>query len=119
MGDFLEQAYKIRSKYYPTARGGLAHPVAAAYSPDKIRGICEMCRTELGSETHHIAPQNAADDRGFIGTFHKNHPANLMSLCEKCHAKEHLPTVEVKKKVARKKTTKGFAVINEKQPIAI
>ena len=106
--DFLEQAYKIRSKYYPTARGELAHPVASTYSPDKIRGICEMCRSELGAETHHMAPQNEADDRGFIGTFHKNHPANLMSLCSKCHEKEHGPTVDVKKKVVRKKTTKGY-----------
>jgi DNA mismatch repair protein MutS len=112
--DFLEQAYKIRTKYYPTARGGLAHPVASAYSPDKIRGICEMCRTELGAETHHITPQNLADDRGFIGTFHKNHPANLMSLCEKCHAKEHTPAVEVKKKIVRKKTTKGYVAITDK-----
>jgi len=112
--DFLEQAYKIRTKYYPTARGELAHPVASTYSPDKIRGICEMCRIELGAETHHITPQNLADDRGFIGTFHKNHPANLMSLCEKCHAKEHTPAVEVKKKVVRKKTTKGYVAITDK-----
>ena len=117
--DFLEQAYKIRSKYYPTARGELAHPVASTYSPDKIRGICEMCKTELGAETHHIAPQNAADDQGFIGTFHKNHPANLMSLCSKCHDAAHSPINEVKKKVVRKKTTKGFAIISEKAATGI
>ena len=113
--DFLEEAYRIRTKYYPTARGELARPIAATYNSNKIRGICEICKTEIGEEIHHISPQKDADTQGFIGTFHKNHPANLMSLCEKCHVKCHTePDTKPKKKtVARKKTTKGYVIKEE------
>ena len=44
----------------------------------------------MSQETHHILPQKDADSDGFIGTIHKNHKANLMALCEKCHDKLHL-----------------------------
>jgi 5-methylcytosine-specific restriction endonuclease McrA len=73
-----------------------------------------MCKTEIGEEIHHISPQKDANTEGFIGTFHKNHPANLMSLCEKCHVKCHTePDTKPKKKtVARKKTTKGYAILS-------
>uniref|UniRef100_A0A6C0HHS0 DNA mismatch repair proteins mutS family domain-containing protein n=1 Tax=viral metagenome TaxID=1070528 RepID=A0A6C0HHS0_9ZZZZ len=114
--DFLERAYQIRTKYYPTARGELARPTTT-YNSNKIRGVCEMCKTEIGDEIHHLEPQKAANANGFIGSFHKNHPANLMSLCEKCHATCHsmsnLTTdqpASPPKKVARKKTTKGYLV---------
>jgi DNA mismatch repair protein MutS len=113
--DFLEEAYRIRTKYYPTARGELARPTTT-YNSQKIRGICEMCKTEIGEEIHHMEPQKYADAQGFIGTFHKNHPANLMSLCEKCHSACHTPpldsTITQKKTVVRKKTTKGYVVKN-------
>jgi predicted HNH restriction endonuclease len=61
---------------------------------------------ELSEETHHMSPQRDADKNGFIGTFHKNHPANLLAVCEKCHDKIH-KTPEKEKQV-RKKTTKGY-----------
>jgi DNA mismatch repair protein MutS len=109
--DFLEKAYQIRTKYFPTARGELARPTAT-YNSAKIRGICEMCKTEIGEEIHHLEPQKSADTSGFIGTFHKNHPGNLMSLCEKCHLKCHTPSIDTtiaqKKKIVRKKSTKGY-----------
>uniref|UniRef100_A0A6C0JXE4 DNA mismatch repair proteins mutS family domain-containing protein n=1 Tax=viral metagenome TaxID=1070528 RepID=A0A6C0JXE4_9ZZZZ len=113
--DFLEEAYKIRTKYYPNARGELARPTTT-YNSQKIRGICEMCKTEIGEEIHHLEPQKQANTQGFIGTFHKNHPANLMSLCEKCHAKCHHNSVDKEESitktppVSRKKTTKGYMV---------
>jgi len=49
---------------------------------------------EISTEIHHIEPQRKANELGVIKTkdgqlFHKNHPANLASLCEKCHKKEH------------------------------
>lgn len=113
--DFLEEAYRIRTKYYPTARGELARPTTT-YNSAKIRGVCEMCKTEIGDEIHHLEPQKAADSQGFIGTFHKNHPANLMSLCEKCHSVCHTPpldSITQKTTIVRKKTTKGYVVKNK------
>jgi DNA mismatch repair protein MutS len=110
--DFLERAYQIRTKYYPTARGELSRATSVAYNSQKIRGICEMCNMEIGEEIHHLSPQASSDERGFIGGFHKNHLANLMSLCEKCHQKCHSIDTEkpVKTKIVRKKTTRGYAL---------
>jgi predicted HNH restriction endonuclease len=47
----------------------------------------------MSEEVHHLAPQAAADENGFIttngGVFHKNHVANLASVCSRCHDKLH------------------------------
>lgn len=91
--DFLEKAFEIRRKYFPETKGELSHPVSK-YNSSKIRGKCEICFSELGTEVHHIQPQHDADPKtGLIKTqtqvFHKNHPANLMSVCEKCHLNIH------------------------------
>jgi DNA mismatch repair protein MutS len=49
---------------------------------------CEVCGCANQSrlETHHINQQSLADCRGMINsTFHKNHKANLVTLCRRCH----------------------------------
>jgi DNA mismatch repair protein MutS len=102
---FIEKAYSIRNKYFPEMRGDLSSP-QTRYNANKIRGICEMCREEIASETHHLQEQKLADDNGRIGNIHKNHPANLMSLCFKCHKTQHTD----KPKIIRKKTTKGIII---------
>ena len=108
--EFLGVAYKIRNKYYPENRGELSHPITV-YNAQKIRGLCEMCKTNIGEETHHLQPQKDANDKGFIGSIHKNHPANLMSLCESCHLKMHHGDESPKPIVQkRKKTTKGYTI---------
>jgi len=104
--EFLTKAYEIRNKYFPENRGELAHNTAV-YNAKKVRGFCEMCKEELAEETHHIFQQKDATEDGFIGSFHKNHPANLMSVCENCHDKIHAEPVE---QLVRKKTTKGYKI---------
>jgi len=115
---FIERAYQIRNKYFPDMRGALSSP-QTKYNSAKIRGLCELCKEELGEEIHHLQEQRAADENGRIGSIHKNHSANLMSLCEKCHLKMHQihqPTTTTtnepkeKPKIIRKKTTKGYIV---------
>jgi 5-methylcytosine-specific restriction endonuclease McrA len=69
--------------------------------------MCETCGKEPAREVHHLQEQRLADDAGFIGGVHKNHPANLMALCEKCHLEQHS---REKPKVIKKKTTKGIRV---------
>jgi DNA mismatch repair protein MutS len=103
--DFLENAYQIRAKYF--AKSELSNS-PSRYNALKIRGKCEMCKEELGEEIHHLEHQVDADKNGFIETFHKNHPANLMSVCSKCHDKFHSEKVV---KIRRKKTTKGYVII--------
>lgn len=86
--DMLEIAYKFRSKNYPEYAGSLSRS-KTRYNAKKIKGACEICGG-VSSDIHHIQEQHLADAQGYINnTFHKNHPANLMSLCEKCHQKTH------------------------------
>jgi DNA mismatch repair protein MutS len=124
--EFLEKAYQLRTKYYPDTKGELGFE-STTYNAKKIRGMCEMCKNHIGEEVHHLQEQKEADSDGFISHFHKNHPANLMNICEKCHDKLHsnntnmgqekesllkIPdaTIPAKKKVVRKKTTRGYIV---------
>lgn len=106
--DFLDLAYSIRNKYYPDSRGELSCP-SSIYNAAKVRGLCEMCGKKMGEETHHLSPQKDADVNGFIGTFHKNHKANLASVCESCHDKIHL--TKGGETLKKKKTTKGYKII--------
>jgi DNA mismatch repair protein MutS len=92
--EFLDRAFEIRRKYFPETRGELSHP-CSRYNAEKIRGKCEVCFEELGSETHHILPQKVADlATGKIRTgggaqIHKNDLVNLMSVCDACHTRIH------------------------------
>ena len=89
----------------------------------KIKGRCEVCGEKMGDEIHHLQPQCEADADGYLqsGWVHKNHPANLMSVCERCHDDIHsisscseLSTSVQKtphKTMTRKKTTKGYTFV--------
>ena len=65
-----------------------------------------MCGNKA-TEIHHMIPQKDADDLGFIGTFHKNHKANLCSICTSCHNKITLTNT----KHSRVKTDKGMRIM--------
>ena len=86
--DFIEKAIEIRNFYYPENKGVLSSP-QSSYNTKKIKGMCELCHIEIGDDIHHLQEQKEADENGFIQHFHKNHPANLINICEKCHLKEH------------------------------
>lgn len=122
--EFIERAYKMRNKYFPEMRGELSSPTTR-YNANKIRSMCENCKLELASETHHLQEQKWADADGRVDGIDVNHVANLMSLCEKCHLSMHQamavessvptplldnPSVKQKPKIVRKKTTAGYIV---------
>lgn len=106
--EFLEHAYAIRNKYYPETSGVLSNK-QSTYNARKIKGVCELCNKELGEDIHHLQHQQDANEDGFIGTFHKNHRANLVSICEPCHQKLHSP--EPTKVIKKKKTTAGMKLM--------
>lgn len=123
--EFLDCAYKLRAKYNIETRGELNNPSAAKYNSAKIRGICEICKINMGQEIHHMQEQRDADQAGYISGFHKNHPANLVSVCESCHDKIHNTNTKSqetssntsssmesvaksKNKMMKKKTTIGY-----------
>jgi len=89
--DFLELAYEIRTKYFQENPLSLK---VSHYNSKKIMGLCEKCKKEMGTEVHHIHQQKNADKDGMIqgadgSIFHKNHLANLMTVCESCHHEFH------------------------------
>ena len=115
---FLERAYAIRRKYYPENEGSLSKS-GSHYNRKKIIGKCELCN-KMGEEIHHLNPQKNADSTGYIGTFHKNHVANLMNICSSCHDELHAVSplttrtnspVDKVDKITRKKTTKGYILV--------
>lgn len=100
---FLDLAYSFRNKYFPEQKGELQHS-SSHYNKKKIRGICEICKIEISEETHHLSPQKDANQQGYIGSFHKNHKANLASVCESCHNDLHQTNTSMK----IKKSVKGY-----------
>lgn len=107
--EFLDCAYQIRNKYFKESSGALQYNITR-YNASKLVGTCEMCGETMGTETHHLAEQQSANSDGFIGSFHKNHKANLVSICESCHHKEHSQVQQTPKR--KKKTTIGKHVIS-------
>ena len=105
--DFITAAYAIRQKYKPDSILSLK---PSRYNAKKLVGACEQCGKQ-GKEIHHLQYQEDAVD-GFIQTedavFPKNHLANLMTLCEKCHDVIHTKKMRMKKV----KTSKGITHMN-------
>jgi DNA mismatch repair protein MutS len=87
--EFLENAYAIRRKYRKEEEGGLSKK-SSHFNSKKIMNMCEVCKNSVGQEVHHLQHQEKADKNNMINKrFHKNHPANLLTLCESCHQNIH------------------------------
>ena len=127
----IEYAYQIRNKYASNIECNtiLSHN-PSQYNSRKLKGICEICHRKMGEEIHHLQPQKNTDSDGYLNGeewVHKNHPANLLSVCSKCHDEFHhnrddiseittSPSLFVEKsektnKIIRKKTTKGYILV--------
>jgi DNA mismatch repair protein MutS len=108
--EFLDLAYGIRIKYYPENSSVLSLKTSR-YNSKKVVNMCEICKKNIGTEVHHLQHQAEADVNGIISnsdsTFHKNNLANLMTLCESCHNKEHKSSKKGDKRV---KTSKGIMI---------
>lgn len=116
--DFIQLAHEIRMKYRPETASILSLK-SSHYNSRKLVGLCEKCGENIGTEVHHLQHQANANSDGIIegrdsadnlresitSIFHKNHPANLFTLCEKCHQEMHKDSAIGHKKV---KTTKGI-----------
>jgi DNA mismatch repair protein MutS len=105
--EFMRRAYEIRNKYMKETNidANVLTLKTTSHNREKIRGICEFCKTRIGTEIHHLQYQKNATKTGHIGHFHKNHKANLASICEECHDKIHeLGLVYEKKKTVDGKT---------------
>ena len=104
--EFLDNAFKIRNKYFLNSKSILDFD-KTQYNSNKIRGFCEICKEEVGTEIHHLQQQKDADNKGFIKHFHKDHKANLISICEKCHQSIHKEENKDVRPTIVKNTTRG------------
>jgi DNA mismatch repair protein MutS len=116
----IEYAYQIRNKYATNPmneNGSLSHSVVKKYNARKIRGICEKCHKKMGEEIHHIQPQKDADENGYLyGEWvHKNHPANLISLCSTCHDEIHHHSINTNDDISEITTPSTFILTNKKK----
>ena len=104
---FIELANDIRYNLFPNEKT-LLNNKQSRYNSKKIKNKCEFC-DDKGEEIHHLNPQELADNLGNILHFKKNHKANLVNICKKCHLK-----ITNKKIIHRiTKTSYGYELIEQ------
>ena len=110
--DFLEAALNIRMKYHPES-ASILDQKKSHYNARFIKGLCENCHERPAVDAHHLIHQQDADEKGMIQkgdlTLHKNHAANLLHLCQKCHDDFHSEENH-DKRYKKVKTTKGTMI---------
>ena len=107
---FLEAALSIRLKYHPQS---ILDQKSSHYNASNLKGICENCGDYMAVDVHHLIHQQDADQKGIIKKkdllLHKNHAANLLNLCQKCHDSYHNEE-KSDKRFKKVKTTKGMII---------
>ena len=87
--EFIDRCYEIRNEYMNN-KDNILLLKTSKYNKDKIRNMCEFCNKNLGTEIHHLQYQCDANENKYIeNSFHKNHNANLSSVCGECHNHIH------------------------------
>ena len=113
--NFLTRAHQLRIKYNNVYKN-ILDMETSKYNSKKVKGVCEMCNNNIGTEIHHLEYQKNANKNDYLeGGFHKNHVANLINICEDCHNNIHRndnKKTAVKKKIVKKtKTENGYEII--------
>ena len=91
--EFLSLANTIRRE-----RSGIESNIVATnksrYNKKVYVDICVICK-QKAEEVHHIKAQQFADEKSYIGPYHKNVKHNLVTLCSSCHDKIHKNEITV------------------------
>jgi DNA mismatch repair protein MutS len=104
--EFLTRAHYLRIKYNKMYKSVLQQSLSK-YNSEKLKGgACELCKSKIASEIHHLEYKKDAIDDFIINknTFAINHPANLINICEDCHNHIHKNNT----KLMKKKITNGY-----------
>ena len=109
---FLKRAHEIRKKYNPRDKT-VNEMKKSRYNSKKLVGLCELCKKEPASDVHHLQYQQDASSSGHIKGMHKNHVANLASLCKSCHDRIHEGDIRMR----WTKTSGGYQLIEEEQEV--
>jgi len=104
---FLARAHTLRTKYNGAVPAVLDQDVSR-YNAKKVIRACEVCGQHKATEVHHLQHQARANDvNKYIDTFHKNHTANLVAICEACHQRLHHSTQQHR----MVKTSNGYQIM--------
>ena len=103
---FLKKAYDERNN--DIGKASVLEQSVSRYNSSKLRGKCEICKLEMGTEIHHLQYQKDGKN-GYIEQFDVNHKANLMTICEECHKTIHKNNL----KMIRTKTSNGYEFIEK------
>lgn len=101
--EFMERCYSIREKYNVNS-ANLLTASTSRYNSLKIKNACEICKSHSADHIHHLCYQKDASENGYIDDFHKDHKANLIGVCERCHHNIHANNLRYR----RVKTTSGI-----------
>ena len=93
--DFLESANNIRIKYNKPDKLIINNKVSK-YNSEKIKGLCEICNENQGTEIHHLIQQKDLNASNY-NKKNINHNANLINICEICHDNIHSNNIQYKK----------------------
>jgi DNA mismatch repair protein MutS len=107
---FIERANTIRQGLITT--GNIFSTKKSRYNNKVYVDACSLCQRKMNLQTHHIHEQHEADEKGFIGNFHKDSTFNLVVLCDECHKKLH----KEKKRIEIKQTVNGSVLTLEPDP---
>lgn len=109
--DFIEGANRIRREIEQIP--DLFHSTKRSrYGKGILIDRCLICETQLQLQTHHIQEQSTADEKGFIGHYHKDSTFNQIPLCESCHKNLH----RLKQQIIPQQTLTGtYLVVQGKQ----
>jgi DNA mismatch repair protein MutS len=103
---FMNIANEIRHEVLGES-ANLVKQKKSRYNAAVFVDSCKLCGAKA-QEVHHIKPQELADLAGYIGAIHKNHRANLIAICEKCHNAIHAGKIKVD---GFRQTTAGIQLI--------
>lgn len=103
---FLNRAHELRLKYNIEEKSQLESKKSVYNSLKLKTPLCELCHKNPSDDIHHLQHQQKANEKGFINGFHKNHAANLVSVCKSCHNKFHETDAQFRKI----KTSNGYEI---------
>lgn len=90
--DFIMSASKIRNRLLNVGQE-LVSTKESRYNARVFMDVCQVCKSSMSVETHHLVPQSIADNASglVLGRYHKNKDFNLLCVCSDCHDRLHAP----------------------------
>lgn len=87
--EFIEHALQNRNRIIGSQEK------TSAWNKDIVRKECEICKSPIKLEVHHIVPRSSATNNILVDGTHMNDKRNLVVICESCHDKVHSDTLSI------------------------